>query len=98
MPVTGTGRASRIIRWIGYRMPFVVMVGFEVHDSPTPRNPRLWWIFGSLAGMMLVIMIVSFIVLAMHYSPEASMAFDSVERIMRDVNYGWLLRYLHMNG
>jgi ubiquinol-cytochrome c reductase cytochrome b subunit len=98
MPVTGTGRASRIIRWIDYRLPFVAMVEHELHEYPTPRNLSYWWNFGSLAGMILVIMIVSGIVLAMHYTPEASMAFDSVERIMRDVNYGWLLRYIHMNG
>ena len=98
MPVTGTGRASRIIRWIDYRLPFVAMAEHELHEYPTPRNLSYWWNFGSLAGMMLVIMIVSGIVLAMHYTPEASMAFDSVERIMRDVNYGWLLRYIHMNG
>jgi quinol-cytochrome oxidoreductase complex cytochrome b subunit len=98
MPVTGTGRVSRVIRWIDYRLPFVAMVEHELHEYPTPRNLSYWWNFGSLAGMILVIMIVSGIVLAMHYTPEATMAFDSVERIMRDVNYGWLLRYIHMNG
>jgi quinol-cytochrome oxidoreductase complex cytochrome b subunit len=98
MPVTGTGRTSRIIRWIDYRLPFVAMLEHELHEYPTPRNLNYWWNFGSLAGIMLVIMIVSGIVLAMHYTPESAMAFDSVERIMRDVNYGWLLRYIHMNG
>src|ERR1700723_4003496 len=98
MPVTGTGRTSRIIRWIDYRLPFVAMAEHELHEYPTPRNLNYWWNFGSLAGIMLVIMIVSGIVLAMHYTPNAAMAFDSVERIMRDVNYGWLMRYIHMNG
>jgi ubiquinol-cytochrome c reductase cytochrome b subunit len=98
MPVTGTGRTSRIIRWIDYRLPFVAMLEHELHEYPTPRNLNYWWNFGSLAGIMLVIMIVSGIVLAMHYTPNAAMAFDSVERIMRDVNYGWLLRYIHSNG
>src|ERR1700733_7002395 len=98
MPVTGTGRTSRIIRWIDYRLPFVAMLEHELNDYPTPRNLNYWWNFGSLAGIILVIMIVSGIVLAMHYTPNAAMAFDSVERIMRDVNYGWLLRYIHMNG
>jgi quinol-cytochrome oxidoreductase complex cytochrome b subunit len=98
MPVTGTGRTSRIIRWIDYRLPFVAMMEHELHEYPTPRNLNYWWNFGSLAGIMLVIMIVSGIVLAMHYTPNSAMAFDSVERIMRDVNYGWLLRYIHMNG
>ncbi|HYM72065.1 MAG TPA: cytochrome b N-terminal domain-containing protein [Stellaceae bacterium] len=98
MPVTGTGRASRIIRWVDYRLPFVAMLEHEMNEYPTPRNLNYWWNFGSLAGMILVIMIVSGIVLAMHYTPEANLAFDSVERIMRDVNYGWLIRYIHMNG
>jgi ubiquinol-cytochrome c reductase cytochrome b subunit len=97
MPVTGTGRTSRIIRWIDYRLPFVWFID-ELQEYPTPRNLSYWWNFGSLAGIMLVIMIVSGVVLAMHYTPNATMAFDSVERIMRDVNYGWLLRYIHMNG
>jgi ubiquinol-cytochrome c reductase cytochrome b/c1 subunit len=98
MPVTGTGRISRIIRWTDYRLPFVAQLEHELNEYPTPRNLNYWWNFGSLAGIMLVIMIVSGIVLAMHYTPESTMAFDSVERIMRDVNYGWLLRYIHMNG
>ncbi|HWD57757.1 MAG TPA: cytochrome b N-terminal domain-containing protein [Stellaceae bacterium] len=98
MPVTGTGRTSRIIRWIDYRLPFVAMLEHELHEYPTPRNLNYWWNFGSLAGIILVIMIVSGIVLAMYYTPNAAMAFDSVERIMRDVNYGWLIRYIHMNG
>jgi quinol-cytochrome oxidoreductase complex cytochrome b subunit len=98
MPVTGTGRISRIVRWIDYRLPFVAMLEHELNEYPTPRNLNYWWNFGSLAGIVLVIMIVSGIVLAMHYTPESTMAFDSVERIMRDVNYGWLLRYIHMNG
>ena len=98
MPVTGTGRTSRIIRWIDYRLPFVAMLEHELNEYPTPRNLNYWWNFGSLAGIMLVIMIVTGIVLAMHYTPNAAMAFDSVERLMRDVNYGWLIRYIHMNG
>jgi ubiquinol-cytochrome c reductase cytochrome b/c1 subunit len=98
MPVTGTGRTSRIIRWIDYRLPFVAMLEHELHEYPTPRNLNYWWNFGSLAGIVLVIMIVTGITLAMYYTPNADMAFDSVERIMRDVNYGWLIRYIHMNG
>jgi ubiquinol-cytochrome c reductase cytochrome b/c1 subunit len=98
MPVTGTDRTSRIIRWIDYRLPFVATLEHELHEYPTPRNLNYWWNFGSLAGIMLVIMIVTGVTLAMFYTPNATMAFDSVERIMRDVNYGWLLRYIHMNG
>ena len=70
----------------------------ELNEYPTPRNLNYWWNFGSLAGIVLVIMIVTGIVLAMQYTPHVDYAFDSVERIMRDVNYGWLLRYIHMNG
>jgi ubiquinol-cytochrome c reductase cytochrome b/c1 subunit len=98
MPVTGTSRTSRIIRWIDYRLPFVATLEHELYEYPTPRNLNYWWNFGSLAGIVLVIMIVTGITLAMYYTPNATMAFDSVERLMRDVNYGWLLRYIHMNG
>jgi len=98
MPVTGIGRTSRIIRWIDYRLPFVAAIEHELYEYPTPRNLNYWWNFGFLAGMILVIMIVTGITLAMYYTPNATMAFDSVERIMRDVNYGWLIRYIHMNG
>ena len=70
----------------------------ELYEYPTPRNLSYWWNFGSLAGIMLVVMIVTGMFLAMQYTPHADLAFDSVERIMRDVNYGWLLRYIHMNG
>jgi len=99
MAATGPGVLnSRIVRWIDYRLPFVKFVQHELYEYPTPRNLSYWWNFGSLAGIMLVIMIGSGVILAMHYTPNADMAFDSVERLMRDVNYGWLLRYLHMNG
>src|SRR6185312_11392332 len=99
MAATGAGVPnSRIVRWIDYRLPFVKFLQHELNEYPTPRNLTYGWNFGSLAGIMLVIMMVSGIVLAMHYTPQSDMAFDSVERIMRDVNYGWLLRYIHMNG
>jgi ubiquinol-cytochrome c reductase cytochrome b subunit len=67
-------------------------------DYPAPRNLNYWWNFGSLAGIFLVIQIMTGIVLAMHYTPHVDHAFNSVEHIMRDVNYGWLLRYMHANG
>src|SRR5919108_1846268 len=92
------GATSRVIRWIDYRLPFVGMVQHELYEYPTPRNLSYWWNFGSLAGIMLVVMIVTGIFLAMQYTPNSDLAFDSVERIMRDVNYGWLIRYIHMNG
>ncbi len=87
-----------LVRWIDYRLPIFSFLNHELNDYPTPRNLSYWWNFGSLAGIALVVMIVSGIVLAMHYTPHADLAFASVERIMRDVNYGWLIRYIHMNG
>ena len=87
-----------VLKWIDYRLPVISFMQHELHEYPTPRNLNYWWNFGSLAGIVLVIMIVTGIVLAMHYTPHTAYAFDSVERIMRDVNYGWLMRYVHMNG
>jgi ubiquinol-cytochrome c reductase cytochrome b/c1 subunit len=87
-----------IVKWIDYRIPVFTFMNHELNEYPTPKNLNYWWNFGSLAGIILVIMISTGIVLAMHYTPHVDYAFDSVERIMRDVNYGWLLRYLHMNG
>ena len=87
-----------LVRWIDHRLPVISFLHHELHDYPTPKNLSYWWNFGSLAGIVLVIMIVTGIFLAMHYTPHTAFAFDSVERIMRDVNYGWLIRYIHMNG
>lgn len=67
-------------------------------DYPTPSNLSYWWGFGSLAGICLVIQIVTGVFLAMHYTPHVDLAFNSVEHIMRDVEGGWLLRYMHANG
>ena len=67
-------------------------------EFPAPRNFNYWWNFGAILTFMLVLMIFTGVFLAMQYTPHVDMAFDSVERIMRDVNYGWLLRYLHSNG
>jgi len=86
------------VRWFDNRLPIFSYVNEHLLDYPAPRNLNYAWNFGSLAGLALVIQIVTGIVLAMHYTPHADMAFDSVERIMRDVNYGWLLRYIHSNG
>ena len=87
-----------LVRWVDHRLPVFSFMSHELYEYPTPRNLNYWWNFGSLAGIVLVIMIVTGITLAMHYTPSTAMAFDSVERIMRDVNYGWLIRYIHMNG
>jgi quinol-cytochrome oxidoreductase complex cytochrome b subunit len=87
-----------IVRWIDERLPIFTFMEHELNDYPTPKNLNYWWNFGSLAGIILVIMIATGIFLAMNYTAHVDMAFGSVERIMRDVNYGWLIRYVHMNG
>ena len=90
---------TRIVRWIDYRLPIFSLLDHAVGRSyPTPRNLSYWWNFGSLAGVVLVVQTVTGVALAMHYTPHIDYAFASVERIMRDVNYGWLLRYVHANG
>jgi quinol-cytochrome oxidoreductase complex cytochrome b subunit len=89
---------NAVVKWLDERMPIFTLMQHTGIDYPTPRNLNYWWSFGSLAGFMLIVMIATGIILAMQYTPSAALAFGSVERIMRDVNYGWLLRYLHMNG
>jgi len=89
---------NAVIKWIEYRLPIFSFVNEALVVYPTPKNLNYWWNMGSLAGVMLVVQIVTGIVLAMHYTPHADLAFASTEHIMRDVNYGWLLRYMHANG
>jgi ubiquinol-cytochrome c reductase cytochrome b subunit len=85
-------------RWLDKRLPILRLGHDSFVDFPTPKNLNYWWTFGGILAVFLVIQIITGIVLAMHYTPHASMAFASVEHIMRDVNYGWLIRYLHSNG
>ncbi|MEM9628423.1 MAG: cytochrome b/b6 [Pseudomonadota bacterium] len=88
-----------VVRWIEHRLPiFSTMDHMVGSQYPTPRNLNYMWNFGSLAGIALVVQIVTGIVLAMHYTPHVDYAFASVEHIMRNVNYGWLIRYVHQNG
>lgn len=89
---------NKAVKWVEDRLPITGMLHHALYEYPTPKNLSYWWTFGSLAGVMLVVQIVTGIVLAMHYTPHVDMAFDSVEHIMRDVNFGWLLRYMHSNG
>ncbi|HWI29604.1 MAG TPA: cytochrome b N-terminal domain-containing protein [Stellaceae bacterium] len=98
MNAPATQGQSKLVRWIDHRLPIFTFMQHELHEYPTPRNLSYWWNFGSLSGIMLVIMMVTGIFLAMQYTPNVNLAFDSVERIMRDVNFGWLMRYIHMNG
>jgi len=85
-------------KWLDARLPIVRFSHDNLIDYPTPRNLNYWWTFGSILSICLVVQIVTGIILAMHYTPHVDLAFDSVEHIMRDVNYGWLLRYMHSNG
>ncbi|HEX3406651.1 MAG TPA: cytochrome b/b6, partial [Caulobacteraceae bacterium] len=84
-------------RWLDARLP-IVRFGKELLDYPTPKNLNYWWTFGGILAFCLATQMVSGIVLAMHYDPSAAGAFDSIQHIMRDVNYGWLIRYIHANG
>src|SRR5713101_6789942 len=96
--MSNPSRQGRIIRWIDYRLPIFTFLNHELNEYPTPKNLNYLWNFGSLAGIVLVIMIVTGIALAMHYTPTVDGAFNSVEHIMRDVNYGWLIRFVHTSG
>nr|YP_009515597.1 apocytochrome b [Sirodotia delicatula]AVK39593.1 apocytochrome b [Sirodotia delicatula] len=80
------------------KRPVISLVNDHLIDYPTPINIHYAWNFGFLSAMCLIIQILTGIFLAMHYTPHVNLAFASVEHIMRDVNFGWLLRYLHANG
>ena len=90
---------NTFMRWLDERLPLPRLVYNAVGKGyPVPRNLNYFWNFGVLAGLALVIQIVTGIVLAMHYAANGEIAFQSVEHIMRNVNAGWLIRYLHANG
>src|SRR5271156_5855025 len=90
--------ASGLTRWLDSRLPLIRFAHDTMLTFPTPRNLNIWYAFGAILTFMLTVQIVTGIVLAMHYVPNAGLAFDSVEGIMRNINYGWLLRYMHANG
>src|SRR6201997_1114210 len=89
---------SAFMKWMERRLPIASLVYSSLMVFPTPRNLNYWWPFGGILAFMLGVQIATGIVLAMHYVPTADGAFDSVEKIMRDVNWGWLLRYTHAVG
>ena len=89
--------STGIEKWLDKRLP-IIRFGADFMDFPTPKNLNYWWTFGGILTVMLVAQIITGVVLAMHYTPHVDYAFASVEHIMRDVNYGWLMRYLHANG
>lgn len=89
---------GKLIGWIDDRFPLTKMWNEHLAEYYAPKNFNFWYFFGSLALLVLVIQIVSGIFLTMHYKPDGQMAFASVEYIMRDVPYGWLIRYIHSTG
>ncbi len=84
-------------RWLDSRLPIVRFVA-DFMAFPNPRNLGYLWTFGAILTFCLVLQIFTGVIVAMHYDPSTASAFDSVEKLMRDVNYGWLLRYTHMVG
>ncbi|GIS97629.1 MAG: hypothetical protein CM1200mP24_09130 [Gammaproteobacteria bacterium] len=91
-------RTSRFVAWIDERIPLTDTLERHATKYYAPKNFNFWYYFGILATLMLVIQILTGIWLTMAYVPSGEGAFASVEYIMRDVEYGWLLRYLHSTG
>ncbi|HHQ4801941.1 TPA: cytochrome b [Aeromonas veronii] len=89
---------SKLMGWIDYRFPLTAMYNDHMAKYPAPKNLNFWYFFGSLAMLVLVNQVITGIWLTMNYNPSAEGAFASVEYIMRDVEYGWLLRYMHSTG
>ena len=87
-----------VLNWIDTRLPILSFMHKEYGTFPTPKNFNYLWNFGALATVTLVVMMITGIFLAMNYQPNTTLAFDSVQHIMRDVNYGWMIRYIHQNG
>ena len=88
---------SKLGKWFNDRLPLLTL-SKHLQDYPTPKNLNYWWTFGGILTFCLMTQIVTGLILAMHYVAHADMAFESVEHIMRNVNYGWLIRYVHANG
>src|SRR5262249_10272177 len=86
------------LQWLERRLPILGLMHSSVVAYPTPRNLNYWWTFGAILSFMLGIQILTGVILAMHYTPNADLAFKSVELLVRDVNYGWLLRNMHAVG
>jgi len=89
---------QKLLNWVDERFPLTASYKAHLSEYFAPKNFNFWYFFGSLALLVLVIQIVSGIFLTMHYKPDAALAFASVEYIMRDVDFGWLIRYIHSTG
>src|SRR6476620_639580 len=94
----GAGAGRRLLTWVDNRFPLSKLYNEHMAQYYAPKNFNVWYIFGSLAMLVLVMQILTGIFLTMHYKPDASLAFASVEYIMRDVPWGWLVRYMHSTG
>ncbi len=92
------GAARRLLNWVDNRFPATKLYNEHMGEYYAPKNFNFWYVFGSLALLVLVIQILTGIFLVMHYKPDANLAFASVEYIMRDVPWGWLVRYMHSTG
>lgn len=90
--------SAKALNWVDARFPLSKLWNEQWGNYYAPKNFNFWYIFGSLAMLVLVIQIVTGIFLTMHYKPDANLAFASVEYIMRDVPWGWLVRYMHSTG
>jgi len=89
---------AKLLNWVDNRFPASKLYNEHIGEYYAPKNFNFWYVFGSLALLILVIQIVTGIFLTMHYKPDAALAFGSVEYIMRDVPWGWLIRYMHSTG
>src|SRR3569623_1480565 len=89
---------SGLEKWIDQRLPLPRLMHDTMQTFPPPRNLNIWYTFGGILTFCLAVQILTSIVLAMHYVANAGIAFDSGERIVRDVNYGWLIRNIHASG
>ncbi|OGA52095.1 MAG: cytochrome B [Betaproteobacteria bacterium RIFCSPLOWO2_12_FULL_62_58] len=97
-PVTGAGPFNGFLTWVDQRFPLMSLWKEHLAEYYAPKNFNFWYYFGSLAMLVLVLQIVTGIFLTIHYKPDAAQAFASVEYIMRDVPFGWLIRYMHSTG
>src|SRR5450755_3391777 len=94
----GAGPGKRLLTWVDNRFPLTKLFNEHMAQYYAPKNFNVWYVFGSLSLLVLVMQILTGIFLTMHYKPDAAKAFESVEYIMRDVPWGWLVRYMHSTG
>ena len=94
----GAGAGRKLLTWVDNRFPLTKLYNEHMAEYYAPKNFNVWYVFGSLAVLVLVMQILTGIFLTMHYKPDAAKAFESVEYIMRDVPWGWLVRYMHSTG